>query len=121
MIVEHNVGNKKKIVVDVIGFSADSKGIRAFVHDGFEEIWEQVGGIDGIFDGETGVIQISLIGRLSATDFENSAMTGSQLPVVREESTIVFGGLIERIGSERLCSRFTICYAIPLLASSRLC
>ncbi len=57
-------------VMDVIGFSANVEGLRAFIHEGLEEIGEQVGGIDSLFDGKTGAIQVSPIGQLSATELE---------------------------------------------------
>ena len=61
---------RAETVMDVIGFSANVEGLRACIHEGLEEIGEQVEGIDGLFDGKTGVIQVSPIEHLSATELE---------------------------------------------------
>lgn len=61
---------RAETVMDVIGFSANVMGLRAFIHEGLEEIGEQVEGMDSLFDGKTGAIQTSPIGQLSATKLE---------------------------------------------------
>lgn len=57
-------------VIDVIEFSANVEGLKAFIHEGLEGIGEEVRGIDGLFHGKTGAIQVSPIGQLSATELE---------------------------------------------------
>lgn len=61
---------RAETVMNVIGFSANVEGLRAFIHEGFDKIGEQIEGMDGLFDGKTGAIQTSPIGQLSATELE---------------------------------------------------
>ena len=61
---------RAETVTDVLGFSANVEGLRAFIDEGFEDIGKQVEGVDGLFAGKTGAIQLPPIGQLSETEIE---------------------------------------------------